>query len=121
MITVEEMNNIYEHYIDKKYDDIDLVVDKVTNIFIEHKTNDYAFGFPRLLYISNILKNNHVDYHLKEQKVKELKMLMSIIMDEVAILCKIQFAIYSVCCNEEDFYNYVNHKVTQHINDIVAL
>ena len=121
MITVEEMTNIYDHYIDTKYDDIDLVVAKVSAIFIEHKTNDYAFGFPRLMSISNIITYKQTNYNLREQKIKELKMLMTIITDELAILSKIQYGIYNLCCNEEDFFNYLNNSVTLHINDIVAL
>lgn len=121
MITVDEMTTIYNRYVDYSYDDIDEVVERVATMFIEHKANDYYAGLPRLISISSMLLDKEVNDSIKEQKIKELRMLMTIITDEVAILCKLQYPIYHLCCREEDFFNYVNHNITQRLNVLVAI
>lgn len=108
--------------IEKKQEELfNKIISDTANNFINIKTNDKVFGFDNIERIAKIINDKQTSDKTIKQKESELQMLILVIFDDLALICKGKFKNMQLQCDFYTFYKGVDKIVRNKIENILSL
>lgn len=112
----------FESTIEKKREELfNKIISDTANHFINMKTKDKIFGFDNIERIAKIINNKQTSDKTIKQKESELQMLISVIFDDLALICKGKFKNMQLQCDFYTFYKGVDNIIRNKIENILSL